>query len=56
MKESLFRNWVRQLWINNCEEHLAYGEKPYNSIAEYWQQYKWWIRREFRHQQSKENK
>jgi hypothetical protein len=51
MKHSPFRNWVHELWLQNCDEHLTYNEKPYK-IAEYWEKYKWWLKREFRHQQS----
>jgi hypothetical protein len=51
---SPFRLWVQRLWIQNCEEHLTFGEQPYK-MKDYWNQYKWWIRREFRHQQSKEH-
>ena len=47
-----FRMWVHQLWIENIEEHLTYGEKPYN-IKEYWDTYKYWLKREYKHQRSK---
>jgi hypothetical protein len=49
-----FKFWVQELWQENCEEHLTYQEKPY-TIKEYWEKYKWWLRREYRHQQRKEN-
>ena len=51
MKHTVFRNWVRELWLENCEEHLTYNEKPYK-MKEYCEKYKWWLKREFRHQQS----
>ena len=50
--QSEFRMWVHRLWIENIEEHLTYGEKP-NNINEYWGTYKYWLKREFKHQRSK---
>ncbi len=49
---SAFRLWVQRLWIQNSEEHLTYGEQPYK-IQEYWNRYKWWIKREYQHQKEK---
>ena len=49
---SAFRRWVQELWYQNCEEHLTYGENPY-TIKQYWDKYKYWLKREFRHQQRK---
>jgi hypothetical protein len=51
---SPFRLWVQRLWYQNCEEHLIFGEQPYK-MKDYWNQYKWWIKREFKHQQSREH-
>lgn len=47
---SAFRHWVQELWMENREEHLTYGEDPY-TIKQYWDRYKYWLKREFRHQQ-----
>lgn len=51
---SRFRLWVQRIWMENSEEHLTYNENPY-TIKQYWEKYKWWLRREYRHQQRKEN-
>jgi len=51
---SKFRLWVQRIWIENSEEHLTYNENPY-TIKQYWEKYKWWLRREYRHQQRKED-
>jgi hypothetical protein len=48
-----FRHWLRQIWLENCLEHDNYGELPF-SIEEYFQKYKYWLKREYRHQQKKE--
>jgi hypothetical protein len=45
---SQFRNWVRNLWIENCEERLVYQQDPVTQ-QQYWNTYKWWIKREYRH-------
>ena len=45
---SPFRNWVRNLWIENCEERLVYKQDPVTQ-QQYWDTYKWWIKREYRH-------
>jgi len=52
MKESLFRTWLTNLWRENCREHEEYGELPY-SLQEYWARYKYWLKREYRHQNTK---
>ncbi len=46
---SKFRYWVKNLWIENTEERRGYRELPY-SIEEYWQRYKWWLKREYKFQ------
>ncbi len=49
MKNSAFRNWVRNIWFENTSERLEYKELPY-SIKEYWERYKYWLKREYRFQ------
>lgn len=51
---SRFRNWVRNLWIENTTERAEYRELPY-TMEEYWARYKWWLKREYQHQ-NKDNK
>lgn len=50
-----FRNWVRELWMDNCEEKLIFNETP-ATMKQYWNTYKWWLRREYRHQHQKAKK
>ena len=47
---SRFRLWVQRFWMENCEERLTYGDKP-ATIKQYWHTYKWWIKREYQHQE-----
>jgi hypothetical protein len=49
---SAFRLWVNDIWHQNCEEHLTYGEDPY-TIKQYWERYKYWLKREYKHQRDK---
>lgn len=44
-----FRLWLHNIWLDNCAEHDGYGELPYTK-QEYWQRYKYWLRREYRFQ------
>lgn len=49
-KPSNFRLWVQRLWYENCDEHQMYHEPKY-SIQEYFQKFKYWLKREYRFQQ-----
>ncbi len=49
-----FRRWVQEIWMQNTDERLTYGQDPV-TIKIYWETYKWWLRREYRHQKRKEN-
>lgn len=53
-KASSFRLWVHNIWLDNNDEQLAYKELPY-TMQEYWSKYKWWLRREFKHQETRKN-
>ena len=54
-KISHFRAWVHQLWVENCEEHFTHAE-PILDAADYFQRYKYWLKREFRHRQNQVNR
>ena len=47
-----FRHWVRNVWLENTEEHLQFNELPY-TMQEYWNKYKWWLKREYQYQLKK---
>ena len=49
---SPFRTWVQNLWMDNCEERLVYKQDPI-TMKQYWDTYKWWIKREYKHQKEK---
>lgn len=44
---SQFRGWVHNLWVDNCEEHQALSQ-PRMSEREYFQRFRWWLKREYR--------
>lgn len=48
-----FRTWLRELWYDNCEEHRQFKELPYTT-EEYFQKYKYWLKREYQYQKKKE--
>lgn len=48
-KKTHFRWWVENLWLENCEEHFQYGEPKY-SLSEYFNKFKYWLKREYRYQ------
>lgn len=54
-KLSYFRAWVNQLWVENCEEHLRYAE-PRLDQKEYFQRYKYWLKRQYKQQRKLEQK
>ena len=52
LQTSSFRHWVNELWMENREERLLYGEDP-ATIKQYWDTYKYWLKREYKHQRDK---
>lgn len=48
---SKFRSWVHNLWIDNCEERVLYCDGDKLTEQEYFQRFKWWLRREYRHRE-----
>ena len=55
MKQSNFRDWVAALWQANCHERDSYNELPFTQ-KQYWERYKYWIKREYRHYTQKGSK
>ena len=49
-KSSAFRMWVTELWFQNKEERLLHSEASIK-MEEYFQRYKYWLKREYKHQQ-----
>lgn len=55
MKRGEFKGWVTGTYQKYLYEHDAYNEhaKP---LLYYWQEYKWWLRQQFRLEQIKEKR
>jgi hypothetical protein len=49
-----FGQWVHELWLQNCDELLELNQTRYTQ-QEYFQKYKYWLKREYRHQQGVKN-
>lgn len=45
-----FRQWVQDIWFEHCEEVEAWERRaPTYGPREYFNKYKWWLRREYKH-------
>lgn len=53
MKNSNFRQWVMELWMRHKDERFYWNELTYLELQDYWNKYKWWIKREFRYKANK---
>jgi hypothetical protein len=53
-QDSAFRHWLHELWLQNSDEQRDYGQLPY-SQEEYFRRYKYWLKREYRHQKAKQH-
>lgn len=51
MKQGPFRIWLNNIWMENKDEHAEVGELAL-PLAEYFQRYKWWLKREYKFQQN----
>lgn len=47
MKDSEFRNWVRNIYEDNKEENQLFGTPCHRSVEEYFNEFKWWLKREY---------
>ena len=47
-----FRFWCREKWYEHLAELEAYKQTMPYTQTEYFNKYKYWLKREYRHQQS----
>ena len=47
-----FRQWLQEKWFEHVEELLSYNQRVTYTSQEYFNKYKYWLKREYRHQQS----
>ena len=51
-----FRQWLTQTWLEHSDEVLSWtGSMPTYDSRDYFNTYKWWLRREYQHQSKKVN-
>jgi hypothetical protein len=51
---SNFRHWVQELWMQHKDEYSDLKLPiPEDDISEYFRKYKYWLKREYRHQTQK---
>ena len=50
-----FRQWIQEKWYEHLAELEAYGFRPQITPVQYFNTYKHWLRREYRHQQQQHN-
>lgn len=49
-----FRHWVQEIWMQHKDEYVDLKLPiPEDSVDEYFQKYKYWLKREYRHQTKK---
>jgi len=48
-----FRTWCREKWFEHKDELLEYNIPLERTSAEYFQQYKYWLKREYVHQRNR---
>ena len=52
MKTNSFRMWCQEKWFEHKDELEAYHQPLPYTAQEYFQRYKYWLKREYRHQQN----
>lgn len=48
-----FRGWLQEMWMQHKDELDGLGQKCDYNIQDYFNRYKYWLKREYRHQMSK---
>ena len=49
-----FRMWLQAKWYEHIDELIELGMPPPTyDISQYFNRYRWWLRREYRHQRSR---
>lgn len=45
-----FRSWLQDMWMEHKDELDGLGQKITYDVADYFNRYKYWLKREYRHQ------
>ena len=49
-----FRLWLQEKYYHHKDECESWHSIPENTVKDYFNKYKWWLKREYRHQMQKE--
>jgi hypothetical protein len=50
MKTTTFRVWLQEIWMRHKDEYAEIGQLvPEENLEVYFQKYKYWLKREYRH-------
>jgi hypothetical protein len=54
---SKFRLWLQAMWYDHLDELDVIGQRPNAkyTLADYFNRHKYWLKREYRHQQRNNN-
>lgn len=50
-----FQIWLQRIYMDHKDELASYGQSLPYSAQEYFGRYKFWLKREYRHQRGKED-
>lgn len=48
-----FREWLQEMWMQHKDELDGLGIRPSYDVADYFNRYKYWLKREYQHQMRK---
>jgi hypothetical protein len=51
MKKHSFRMWCQEKWFEHKDELEFYGQSLSYDSRQYFERYKYWLKREYQHQQ-----
>ena len=55
MKRGQFRRWCAEKWYEHKDELESYNQFLTYSAQEYFDRYKYWLKREYKHQTGEKN-
>jgi len=51
-----FRHWIQEMWMQHKDEYMELNLViPESDAQEYFRKYKYWLKREYKHQKNLEN-
>ena len=50
-----FRHWLQEMWMQHKDELALHGQALNYDLADYFNRYKYWLKREYRHQMRNSN-